>query len=71
MGETASSWNVPLHSSDSEHEWMKRNDSKGFGAAFKIKRGEQGFPPQKGDPLAGLTPSTSSADSNPYDTDAD
>jgi hypothetical protein len=44
MGETTSTWNVPLHSSDSEHPWMKRYNSKGKGGAFDIKRGERSFP---------------------------
>jgi hypothetical protein len=54
MGETASTWNVPLHSSDSEHRWQKRYNEKGKGGAFDIARGERGFIGAAGDPTAGI-----------------
>lgn len=31
MGETTSSWKLPLHSSDSEHPEQKRRESRGNG----------------------------------------
>lgn len=54
MGETASTWKVPLHSSDSEHEWQKRRESRGKGGAFDIARGERSFISTPGDPTAGI-----------------
>ena len=65
MGETASTWKVPLHSSDSEHEWQKRYDSKGKGGAFKINRGERAFPMQPSEATEGIQ------ESNPFDADSD
>ena len=66
MGETTSTWKVPLHSSDSEHPWMKRRESKGKGGAFDINRGERSFP-------EGLDLNTTAQTSNhnPFDTDSD
>jgi len=66
MGETASTWNVPLHSSDSEHPWMKRRASKGKGGAFRINRGERSFP-VRGD----LDTTAQTSNHNPFDTDSD
>lgn len=56
MGETTSTWKLPLHSSDSEHPWQKRRGSKGRGGAFTIKRSEDTFPATTGNPLTRLTP---------------
>ena len=47
MGETASTWKTPLHSSDSEHELMKIREFKGDGQALKIDHGEREFTPAK------------------------
>ncbi len=65
MGETASTWKLPLQSSDSEHEWSKRYDSKGKGGAFRLNRGERSFPMKPSD----ATPSGTSEDSNPFSTE--
>ena len=66
MGETTSSWNVPLHSSDSEHPWMKRRDSKGKGGAFKLNmRDGRQFPMTPAEAIPGIQ------ESNPFDKDAD
>jgi hypothetical protein len=54
MGETASSWKTPLHSSDTEHEWQKRVEQKGKGGAFDIKREEHPSLLTPGDPTAGI-----------------
>lgn len=66
MGETASTWKTPLHSSDTEHEWQKRYESKGKGGAFRLNRGERTFP---------LTPAALDTrnlqESNPFDADSD
>lgn len=72
MGETTSGWNVPLHSSDSEHRWMKRYNSKGKGGAFRIDRGGRAHIPQAtaGDPANGATFPAGNASSvltNPFD----
>ena len=66
MGETTSTWSLPLHSSDSEHPWMKDRDSKGSGGPLRINRGERTFP-------EGLNLDTTSQTSNhnPFDTDSD
>jgi hypothetical protein len=61
MGETASTWKVPLHSSDTEHEWQKRYASKGKGGAFDIARGERGFIGSEGDPTSGISTAASPA----------
>ena len=61
MGETASTWKDPLHSSDSEHPWMKRYNSKGKGGAFDINRGERSFIGSAGDPTAGISTAASPA----------
>jgi hypothetical protein len=45
VGETASTWKTPLHSSDSEHEWSKIRDFKGDGQPLKIDHGERAFTP--------------------------
>ena len=66
MGETASTWKTPLHSSDSEHRWMKRYDSKGKGGAFDINRGERSFPARDD-----INTSAQTSDHNPFDTDSD
>ena len=55
MGETASTWKTPLHSSDTEHEWQKRYESKGKGGPFRVSHAEGTFPVQRGNPLARLT----------------
>lgn len=47
MGETASTWTTPLHSSDTEHHWSKIREFKGDGQALKIDRGEREFTPAK------------------------
>jgi hypothetical protein len=70
MGETTSTWKDPLHSSDSEHPWMKDRNSKGRGGAFRINRGERSFISAPGDPTDGIAPSgmnASSVLSNPFD----
>jgi hypothetical protein len=54
MGETASTWKLPLHSSDSEHEWMKIREEKGKGGAFRINRTGRTFPGARGNPIAGI-----------------
>jgi hypothetical protein len=61
MGETASTWNVPLHSSDTEHEWQKRYAEKGKGGAFDIARGEHAFIGTAGDPTSGISTAASPA----------
>lgn len=65
MGETTSGWNVPLHSSDSEHPWMKRRESKGKGGAFRLNMGERKFPLTPAEATEGIQ------ESNPFDKDAD
>ena len=66
MGETTSTWKVPLHSSDSEHPWMKVRESKGKGGPLDINRGERSFP-ARGDPDT----SAQTSNHNPFDTDSD
>lgn len=71
MGETASTWKVPLHSSDTEHPWMRRREEKGKGAAFVINRtGETKLPQATaGDPTNGIQHpgvNASSVLSNPF-----
>ena len=70
MGETTSTWKDPLHSSDSEHHWMKIRESKGKGGPFRINRGEHGFVSAPGDPTAGIEHpgvNASSVLTNPFD----
>lgn len=71
MGETASTWKVPLHSSDSEHPWMKYRDSKGRGGAFRLA-GAKGrwSATTPGNPTSGIAGPGSNASSvltNPFD----
>lgn len=67
MGETASSWRTPLHSSGSEAPEMKRRESKGKGAPFEINRSERSFPRR----LSDLDTNAQTSNHNPFDTDAD
>ena len=73
MGETTSGWNVPLHSSDSEHHWMKIREEKGKGGALRINRGDTGGPlpaTMAGDPtnaIKGPGSKASSVLTNPFD----
>ena len=66
MGETTSTWSLPLHSSDSEHPWMKDRNSKGSGGPLRINRGEQSFP-RDADDAAGPGANASSVLTNPFD----
>ena len=69
MGETASTWKLPLHSSDTEHEEQKRREEKGKGGAFRIERTGRTFVGAQGDPTVGLAPPGGNASSvltNPY-----
>jgi hypothetical protein len=70
VGETASTWKTPLHSSDSEHEDMKRYNSKGKGGAFRLNRGERSFPRRISD-LEGPGTNASSVLTNPFDEHSD
>jgi hypothetical protein len=66
MGETASTWSLPLHSSDTEHHRQKVRESKGKGGAFDINRGERSFPEG-----LDLNTSVQTSNHNPFDTDSD
>ena len=66
MGETASTWKLPLHSSDSEHPWQKRFEQHGKGGAFRINRGERSFPAR-----SDLDTTSQTSNHNPFDTDSD
>jgi hypothetical protein len=70
MGEAASSWKLPLHSSDTEHPWQKRVAKKGMDHLVLSQEGGA-FPAVKqGDPISGLSgPGTnaSSVLTNPFD----
>jgi hypothetical protein len=69
MGETASTWKVPLHSADSEHPWTKRYEEKGKGGQFRIQRSEEKFFAAQGNPTAGIEHpgvNASSVLTNPY-----
>jgi hypothetical protein len=67
MGETASTWKTPLHSSDSEHPEQTRRNFKGKGAPFDINRGERSFPRR----LSDLDTNAQTSNHNPFDTDGD
>jgi hypothetical protein len=70
MGETTSTWSLPLHSSDTEHPRMKRRDSRGSGGPLRINRGEHNFISAPGDPTAGIEHpgvNASSVLTNPFD----
>lgn len=66
MGETTSTWKVPLHSSDSEHPWMKDRDSTGKGGAFRLNRSERPFIGTTGNPTSGLGTSDTKESTNPF-----
>jgi hypothetical protein len=67
MGETTSTWKDPLHSSDSEHHWMKIRESKGKGGPLRFDRtGGQSFP-EDADDADGPGTNASSVLTNPFD----
>ena len=70
MGEAASSWKIPLHSSDSEHEWQKRYAKKGMDHIVIAQEGGTLPQVEQGRPLARINgPGTnaSSVLTNPFD----
>ena len=56
MGETASSWRKPLHSSGTDAPDQTRRESKGGGGALRFKRDDDGQMPGTagGDPIEGI-----------------
>jgi hypothetical protein len=65
MGEAASSWKTPLHSSGSEAPDQVRRESKGKGGAFDIEREGHESLLKQGDPTAGIQ-THSTQDCNPF-----
>lgn len=67
MGETASSWKLPLHSSDSEHPTMKRRESRGRGRNCPAV--DHGTFPMH--PAQATRSPVDEDDTNPFDRDSD
>jgi hypothetical protein len=66
VGETASTWKLPLHSSDSEHHWMKIRESKGAGGPLGINRADGGGFPDDYEDVEQMPHNGSSVLTNPF-----